>query len=579
MTITPLFQLLSESSTVVPGVPCGLLFQCAPDAPALRGAVDAVPLAELIGEFDAVKQQAARLARKLLQNEPLVRGLQQLSIFEELVIRELQQIIHAKNLHDTLLKRGVTHCNIAGDAPITAHLEMVVKACGFQLEIEVSNAISSAPKRYASVRRSFGRILESGFHRRVVANEFNEAVSRIDSYHRRARLKRVRTTKGGIWFYSTAQTFSSIGLLYEPWFPQKFQYLVENPLTGGIPLQMCNRAFSSPYDYVTRGLAPAIGEAELTAQTVRAHLAAVSVNEEERVLVQVYLDGPGFATFVQRLLPRGLFQTALFRSFVKQAEPECIVVGNPVFEGYLLHAAREAGIPTIVLQHGILGDFCQFIDSPVDHYVVRGQFWREFLAPPAAKRAHVLNPPQTTVAADQVGERTRVVFLTAPYTQIRFSDPRDLRDILTSLLHVCRLNDAPLTIRVHPMEQIGYYERLVSSLQEGKGVTVEYSQGQGLTELLAQAAAVVTYCSTVFLDCLRLRVPIISFGWHDFSFKKQIESDGVFYFANTLESLRGLVGSALRSELPAFSGAAAPFLAQTPDKQLRAQLASLSKCH
>lgn len=579
MSDTHSFQLLCEINTPVPRGPHGLLFQCAPDAPAPTGATAAVPLVELIGEFDVVKQQAARLARKLLQNEPPVRGLQQLAIFEELVIRELQLIIHAKNLHDTLLKRGVTQCSIAVDAPITEHLVAVATACGSRLEIDVLTSARNAPKRFASVRRSLGRILEGGFNRRAVAKEFNEALSRVDPYHRRPRLKHVRPQKGGIWFYSTAHTYTAIGLLYEPWFPQQFRFLVENPLTGGVPLSLRRRKFLSPYDYVTNGLAPAPGEAELAAQTIRAHLGAVNVDDEERTVVKVYLDTPGFATFVRRLLPRGLFQTSLFRRFVEQVDPACVVVGNPVFEGYLLHAARRAGIPTILLQHGILGDFCQFIDSPVDHYVVRGMFWRHFLAAPAAGRAHVLNPPQSAAAVDQVARRTKVVFLTAPYGQIRFSAPSDLRDILCSLMRVCRENDAPLAIRVHPLEQIGYYSRLVSSMPEAVGVSVEYSQGPGLMELLSQAAATVTYCSTVFLDCLRLRVPVISFGWHDFSFKKQIAREGVFYFADSLESLREVVGRALRSELPAFEGATHPFLDRTPEGYLRHQLAVMSQSH
>jgi hypothetical protein len=579
MSETHSFQLLSEISTPVPRDHHGLLFQCAPDAPGLTGATAAVPLVELIGEFDMVKQQAARLARKLLQDEPLVRGLQQLAIFEELVIRELQQIIHAKNLHDTLLKRGVTQCSIAGDEPIAEHLLAVAKACGSQLEIDACTSTRKSRKRFASIHRSFDRILESGFHRGVVAREFNEAVSRIDPYHRRPRLTRVRPQKGGIWFYSTAHTFTAIGLLYESWFPQQFQFLVENPITGGVPLSMHQRKFASPYDYVANGHAPESGEAELATQIIRAHLASVDVDDEERTLVKVYLDGPGFATFERRLLPKGLFQTALFRRFVEQVAPACIVVGNPVFEGYLLHAARNAGVPTILLQHGILGDFCQFIDPPVDHYVVRGQFWRDFLPAPAANRAHVLNPPQTSVTEVQSGTRTKVVFLTAPYAQIRFSASSDLRDILCSLLHVCRENDATLVIRVHPMEQIGYYARLVSSMPESVGVSIEYSQGPGLMQLLSHAAAAVTYCSTVFLDCLRFRVPIISFDWHNFSFKKQITKEKVFHFAASLENLKNLVRKALRAELPAFEGATDPFLGQTQEQCLRNQLAVLLQHH
>lgn len=568
------FTILSAKEVIKPENSYGLLFQCAPDSSARNEAPKAVPLSDLIGEFDAVKLRAAQIARKLLESEPAIRGVQQLSIFEELVIRDLQQIIHAKTLHDVLIDRGYHRFSISADSPLTESLIAVTRAFGEQLVPDVR--LYSKPRRFASLRRSFRRLVLSGFDRAVVSSELRQALLRIDPYHRLPRLSKSKLPKGGGWFYSTAYTFTAIGLLYEPWFPKDFRYLVNNPCTGGVPLKRLGRPFVSPYDYAARGLAPSKGEVETAKEAIRAHLAAVPMSEEDRKLVEIYLGGSGFLNFVNRLLPQGLFQTALFERFVVQAAPEFIVVGNPVFEGYLLHAARRAGIPTIVLQHGILGDFCQFIDPPVDHYVVRGQFWRDFLATPAAQRAQVLNPPHSTGVELNRGKRERIVFLTAPYTQKSFTDLSDLQDILRTLLLACDASRAPLTIRVHPMEQVSFYVDLLSNLPEAKGVSIEYSQGNGLLELLSQAAAVVTFCSTTFLDCLHLGVPIISFGWHDFSFKRQIEDKGIFYFAKTLADLHKLVTRSLRSDLPAYSGSTKPFLEPMSEQYLSAELTKLT---
>lgn len=79
---------------------------------------------------------------------------------------------------------------------------------------------------------------------------------------------------------------------------------------------------------------------------------------------------------------------------------------------------------------------------------------------------------------------------------------------------------------------------------------VMFSSGSGLEEVLRSSAVAVTYCSTVFLDCLRLGIPIISFKWHDFSYKSLLESHSVFNFAQSLAELEQLVGKGLRGELP-----------------------------
>ena len=68
--------------------------------------------------------------------------------------------------------------------------------------------------------------------------------------------------------------------------------------------------------------------------------------------------------------------------------------------------------------------------------------------------------------------------------------------------------------------------------------------------VLANTAVAVTYSSTVFLDCLRRGIPIISFGWHDFAYKSLIEQHNVFHFARDLADLENLVEKALNGELP-----------------------------
>ena len=90
--------------------PVGLLFECAPDSQARRRHPSAPLISELIGDFDAIKLQAHELASTLLAGEPLLRGVAQLRIFEEIVIRELQYALHTLHLRRQLTSLGIRRC-------------------------------------------------------------------------------------------------------------------------------------------------------------------------------------------------------------------------------------------------------------------------------------------------------------------------------------------------------------------------------------------------------------------------------------------------------------------------------------
>ena len=570
-------RILQKSSpTEGTNGPLGLLFEVASDSAVRRLYPSALPLPELIGDIPSIKVKAAALARKLLIDEPKIRGLCQLSIFEEVVIRELQFAFQVLHLHNVLLERGVGRCRFAEPSRIANALAQVARSHDSGLEVIVP--LTTADAATGGLARSWGRLKATEFSYEQWRKELQQIKDRVDPYHRRELIGHWRhpvVPRDTYWFYSTAYTFTRIGLLYEPFFNNPYQYLIENPLTGGKPLAECGRAYFSPYRFAVKGMAPPAAEVRQAVATITEHLAGIPLNATEVAAREIFLISPFFSTFLARHLPLGLFQTSLFRRWVEVVQPAALITGNPVFEGYALQAARLAGIPTLLLQHGILGDFCQFIDPPVDHYLVRGRFWRDFLPPPAAQRALILDPPQPAkTCEDRQSPKDQVLFLTAPYDLSQFYHECDLDDILRVLLDAIVLANARIMIRVHPLEQVAYYERKIEALKPAQLAddAILYSQGPGLDELLEKAAVAVTYCSTVFLDCLRYHVPVISFAWHDFSYKRLIEAYGVFHFAHNLAELRQLLDRGLSGALPAYDHSIEPFLASTPEDQLRERL-------
>lgn len=556
----------------------GLLFECSPDSRVMNVSSDITTLAELIGDFNATKVNAYRLARLILHDEPEIRGIRQLGIFEEVVIRELQFILHAIQLYNSLREKNIRHCQVSSYTRCVEGLSRILE----KVKSPITLAFAGKQPGYSNWRALSGRIakrLKDGrFSYRSLKSEYQQVMARVDPYHRRnawqAAMQPQSYVSGKVWFYSTSYTFTKIGLMYEPFFKERFTYLIEDPLTGGRALEEAGRGYAGLYRFTKSGMGPIREELSKAREYITRHIREVPLTGDDDLARDLFLESYWLAQFMKRHLPSGLFQSELFESFVEKVKPSAIVVGNPVHEAYLLHCAKGHGIPTILLQHGILGDFCQLLDPPADHYVVRGRFWQEFLSRDARKRSVILNPPQSSITDEKLDTNTEkhILFLTAPYGVQEFMHLADLDDILATLLQVASAEKIKLVVRVHPSESVGYYQQIVTRLmseQSLHNVDVAYSQGPGLEQLVRESIVAVTYCSTVFLDCLRENIPLVSFGWHDFSFKQQIENYKIFYFAHSLKELAALVKKAAEGMLPPYTNSIEPFLADSDETTIR----------
>jgi hypothetical protein len=270
------------------------------------------------------------------------------------------------------------------------------------------------------------------------------------------------------------------------------------------------------------------------------------------------------------LLRIGILQARALARWLDAAQPELVVVGNSGWERDLLLQCRARGVPTVLLQHGTFGDFYQLMDEPVDAIVARGRFFRDFLSQASRRKSTVLNipEPQPQLPVDRPGRD--ILFLTAPYI-FSSNDPRERGDIYLALLRVAARLGRTIIVRVHPLEDLRQRRREINALNRtlNPQARLEFSQGPGLSDVLDRSAVAVTYASTAFLDCLRRGIPIVSFGWCDFSYKRAIQQLGVFHFAHTLAELEQLVEQGLSGALPARSEMLPEFLAPTTSDELR----------
>jgi hypothetical protein len=518
-----------------------LLLECAPDASFPFERDPSAGLAELLGPSAATKLRAWQLTQKLIDGEPAFEGVYQLHVMEEIIIRALENIFHAIHLDRWLQNSGVSECRFRAPSPYIERLRSIQKATGSEYSIAAPPAASPSLTQKVKRRMQNRGILGLGDSLVLGARRYFPNGARYLASLPKARRPRQR---GGWWFYTTAYTFTNIGLAYEPHLPTPLNYLIDSSETGHAPLRERARAYFDLYAWAGPNDLPGKAVLDELRRKLLLHLSSPALQGDDAIARTALLQSDAFKTYLQRILPLTCFHSRISAKFLDEVSPEMIIVGNAAFEGPLLQLARARGIPTVLLQHGILGDYYQLMDQPAETLLVRGEFWKEFVAEKMRNRTRVLNIPSESAPAQTASkEDGKILFLTSVEAALTHTHESDLRDILTCLLRVAGTTARTLVVRVHPMETIGYYLKMVEKLSSDLNlrVNVEYSQGPGLTAILENTSVAVTYSSTVFLDCLRLGIPIVSFDWHDFAYKSLIQQHGIFNFAKDLSDLEKLI--------------------------------------
>lgn len=527
----------------------GLLIECASDSVIAIQYSGAIPINQLIGNIESTRRTACDFVTRLLDGEPYIRGIPQLTIFMESMASEVQKIFHTIQLHDYLVREKYEICEFLSASYWSDGLIKLTKLVESSLQVKAPTIVNQ--NKYSKM---INRIFQGKFSLNAIFSELRTILDYIDPFHRRSMIIRKtknKIEKNKIWFYSTALTYTNIGLHYEPLFPSSFNYLVENTLTGGWPLNDSRRRFTSLYEFVRRDYIPSHDEINKSVNIIYQHLLNVSLNFSESIARHLFLDSQWLSNFFRRLLPCGLFSSSIFEHWVTVVEPSAVVVGNHVFEGYALHKAKDKKIPTILLQHGVLADYFPYFDYPVDQYIVRGKFFYERLSAASQKRASICNLQKKIKQINLKSVRNAIIFVTTPLHLKYLFIETDLDSILLILLQTVAINSAELIIRVHPVERVNDYQKRINPLlkQIPSKVTIHYSQGDNFDTLIINAAAVITFESTIFLDCISYRIPVIGFGWHDFCWKENIKPFGIFYFAEDLATLNQLVTKALHGKL------------------------------
>lgn len=539
----------------------GALVEYAADAPWLPA--ECVPVTELLGPWEVAKQRAAALVLELLDGEPAIDGVRHLYALKEILIRAAMQHQLTLHLDGWLRTHRIERCIFRAYSPFSEALKQVQDFTESRYEI-------TAP---APPKRSRLEDAREHFHLKGTAGLRDLPwLAAQQLFPLRARLLQ-RHSAGLVspeewWYYSTFYTFTNIGFAYERALGRQFRFVTELRGSAEKPLKQAGRDWDDLYSFAEREDVPSKKDIEAAQKKLREYLE--SAKTQDATAKQLLLRSRELREFFARLLPLTLLQTRALQRWVSKAQPELIVVGNEAWEGCLLQLARARGIPTIVLQHGILGDFYQITAHSGDVIVVRGEFWKEFLSETSRKRSVVLNcdPPKMELHGGHQG--SDLLFATTDYRPQPFWHPADLNDMLAAAATAAFEAKRRLVIRTHPRDSAEVYKNALERICQELRIApdVAFSSGPGLDEAIGNSAVVLLYFSTIFLDCLKIGVPVVSPDWHHFAFKDMVRRHGVFQFAHDLKDLRRLLADGLSHGLPV-NKSYEQFLAQTPAEELR----------
>jgi hypothetical protein len=162
--------------------------------------------------------------------------------------------------------------------------------------------------------------------------------------------------------------------------------------------------------------------------------------------------------------------------------PAEVWVGNQwASEGTLIQVAKQEGVPTVQVQHGILEQYYQCAPIYSDRFLVWGTFWREALDSAASGQIDVVNPGFDTAPARADRAPQAMTFFTAPTQSRGLWHPGVARDEPTRVLDGVLGRGREVIVRVHPADQIALWHQAWQRRSGTMGDGISFDKGGDMT--------------------------------------------------------------------------------------------------
>lgn len=230
-----------------------------------------------------------------------------------------------------------------------------------------------------------------------------------------------------------------------------------------------------------------------------------------------------FDALVNQEMRQAAWQLAHAEHFLKSQRIEAVLLpfDAPPQARILILAARKVGIPTIVVQHGMMALAQEHCDHPeltfADHTLVLSQADADDLArrqPPKAARvtgslqlANLTPQPIRQYAQNQPSRLNVLVLCLCPGSLV--DTPIDSSDFMRLIVEGLNPHEAHLdvTFKLHPADSLMRYDRLMPLLSPAFPWKLQV-QGS-LPNLIAQADVVISCVSTGVGEALAMGRPVV----------------------------------------------------------------------
>ena len=226
--------------------------------------------------------------------------------------------------------------------------------------------------------------------------------------------------------------------------------------------------------------------------------------------------------------------TKAWEAYLNEAEPRLIVMANQWgIEGWFTRCAKRKGIPVLQVMHGVLGGYL-FTRTPIisDALIVPGEFWKNLWADDQKDKILVYNPPDSFPQRERSHKSrpTTITYFSWPLPIIPFYNFSEIADTIIRILHhLVSSQDIQIKIRPHPLENLHDFLGRWCYLCGPLPGNVTIDGNNSLQETLEQTDLALMFRSTVMLNCLAQRIPVIMPGWVDYGWNAGLaEIPGVY---------------------------------------------------
>lgn len=242
----------------------------------------------------------------------------------------------------------------------------------------------------------------------------------------------------------------------------------------------------------------------------------------------------GFSAVINNRFIKFHFTIEALNRFVKESELNLLLVGTDVsfFERIAVQIAKEQGVPTVHIQHGLIAH-STFANSIADKICVWGEGFKERLVELGIEPQKIAVTGRTNINDDLIvkSEQSKMkakwkipangevlTWVTAPVTKISFNLSHALlcEEIMENIASVLenQLN-LFLIIKVHPLDKFRYFIPHIKGLKASIRKRIKIVKDVPLESILEITDALLLVQSTGLVEAIKKSIPTVKVAWVD----------------------------------------------------------------